>query len=94
MVQGFHGPVAADRGGELGRAGLVSVEAGDGVDRLPGFAPAGLPAAAANADGRIRSRPNPPPRLQNLTKPWFITGWKALEAQAVNRGGNGWKSAF
>lgn len=33
-------PVPADRGGQVGRAGLVGVEAGDGVDTLTGLAPA------------------------------------------------------
>ncbi|WP_431946919.1 ATP-binding cassette domain-containing protein [Actinacidiphila sp. bgisy167] len=42
-------PVPADRGGQIGRAGLVGVQAGHGVDAL---ALAGGRAAAVDADGQ------------------------------------------
>ncbi|WP_246212483.1 hypothetical protein [Streptomyces abyssomicinicus] len=51
MVQGFHRPVALDRGGEFGRGGLVGVEVGDGVDGLAALASAGLFAASVDTEG-------------------------------------------
>ncbi|MFE9687373.1 hypothetical protein, partial [Streptomyces sp. NPDC006285] len=52
VVRGiFHSPVPANRGGQVGRAGLVGVEAGDGVDTLMRLTPAGL-LAAVDADGQ------------------------------------------
>lgn len=38
--------MSANRGGQVGGAGLVGVEAGDGVDALAGLALAGLLASA------------------------------------------------
>lgn len=53
VVRGvLHSPVPANRGGQVGRAGLVGVEAGDGVDTLTGLALAGLLTAAVDADGQ------------------------------------------
>lgn len=53
VVRGvLHSPVPANRGGQVGRAGLVGVEAGDGVDTLTGLACAGPLAAAVDADGQ------------------------------------------
>ncbi|WP_234377140.1 hypothetical protein [Streptomyces sp. TP-A0356] len=54
MVLGFHGPVSAQVGGEFGRFRLVDVEAGDRMDGLAGLLPAGLLAAAVNAEGELR----------------------------------------
>ncbi|MET7779359.1 hypothetical protein ABZU94_01340 [Streptomyces mirabilis] len=42
----------ANRGGQIGGTGLVGVEICDGVDTLTGLTPAGLLAAAADADGQ------------------------------------------
>lgn len=57
-------PVPAERGSQVGWSALVGVEAGDGVDILPGLALAGLLAAAVDTDGPpdaspARSRPAP-----------------------------------
>ncbi|MFD0516219.1 hypothetical protein ACFQ0Q_49120 [Streptomyces aureus] len=54
MVLGFHDPVSAQVGGEFGRFRLVGVEAGDRVDGLAGFLPAGCFAAAVDAEGELR----------------------------------------
>lgn len=53
VVRGvLHSPVPTDCGGQIGRGGLVGVEAGDGVDALTTFAAAGFLVAAADADGQ------------------------------------------
>jgi hypothetical protein len=54
VVLGFHGPVSAQVGGEFGRFRLVDVEAGDRMDGLAGLLPAGLFAAAVDAEGELR----------------------------------------
>ncbi len=51
----FHSPVPSDRGGQVGRAGLVGVKAGDGVDAFAALAPpADFLAAAVDTDGQGR----------------------------------------
>jgi hypothetical protein len=53
VVRGvLHAPVPANRGGQIGGTGLVGVEICDGVDTLTGLTPAGLLAAAVDADGQ------------------------------------------
>ncbi|MFK4228030.1 hypothetical protein [Streptomyces sp. NPDC019890] len=47
----------ANRGGQIGGTGLVGVEICDGVDTLTGLTPAGLLAAAVDADGQAGSPP-------------------------------------
>src|SRR5262245_1421931 len=53
MVAGiFDSPVPAYVSAQVGRAGLVCVEAGDGVDRLPGLPLAALLAAPVDTQGQ------------------------------------------
>ncbi|WP_329538537.1 hypothetical protein OG568_61190 (plasmid) [Streptomyces sp. NBC_01450] len=83
----------ADGGGEVDGAGLMGGEAGDRVDVLAGFGPAGGLAAAVDPDGEVGVGKAMPPRLSAIAqvlierdsrRPWAVAEavcWTLIEVQ-------------